>query len=61
MTKHAVKSGIILPWFASPAQIPPGYILCDGTGGSPNLQTKVTKKDNSPRPQLNPVCHIMKT
>lgn len=35
-----VPSGVIVMWSGSIASIPSGWLLCDGTGGTPNLQDK---------------------
>ena len=36
----SLPSGIILMWSGSVANIPSGFSLCDGTGGTPNLVNK---------------------
>lgn len=33
-------SGLILMWSGAIAQIPPGWVLCDGNNGTPNLKAK---------------------
>ncbi|MBA7704317.1 hypothetical protein ES703_113122 [subsurface metagenome] len=35
-----LPTGIIVLWYGSIVSIPDGWILCDGTGGSPDLQDK---------------------
>ncbi|KKN14573.1 hypothetical protein LCGC14_0994790 [marine sediment metagenome] len=39
LTKHIVK-GMIQLWYGSIASIPGGWQLCDGTNGSPDLDTR---------------------
>lgn len=34
------KSGMIILWSGSIGTIPPGFILCNGTGGAPNLMDR---------------------
>lgn len=34
----ALPSGVVLMWSGSVATIPPGYTLCDGTHGTPDLR-----------------------
>ncbi len=35
-----LPAGIILLWFGSIASIPSGYVICDGTNGTPDLRDK---------------------
>lgn len=35
-----METGMIIMWGGSVATIPAGWILCDGTGGSPDLRDK---------------------
>lgn len=37
---HYVPSGGIIMWSGSVASIPSGWLLCDGTNGTPNLQDR---------------------
>ena len=39
-TVYLVPSGVIVMWSGSIASIPSGWLLCDGTGGTPNLRDK---------------------
>ena len=39
-----LPSGCIVMWSGLLANIPAGYILCDGGGGSPNLLTRVVRQ-----------------
>jgi len=36
----ALPKGAILIWYDSIATIPPGYILCDGANGTPDLRDR---------------------
>lgn len=36
----AIPAGIIFLWSGAIVDIPPGYILCDGGGGSPDLRDR---------------------
>lgn len=36
--KGTVPKGAILMWSGNPAQLPPGWVLCDGTQGTPDLR-----------------------
>ena len=38
--KGAVPPGAILMWSGVPTQLPAGWILCDGTNGAPDLQSR---------------------
>lgn len=35
-----MPSGIIIPWFSTDATAPPGWVMCDGNNGTPNLQSR---------------------
>lgn len=35
-----VPSGAILMWSGSPSDIPSGYVICNGSNGTPNLSNK---------------------
>lgn len=35
-----IPSGVILLWHGSIASIPPGWALCDGNNGTPNLRNR---------------------
>ena len=37
VSQNAVQSGMIVMWSGAVASIPIGYLLCDGTSGTPNL------------------------
>jgi len=39
-TGQFIPSGVIMMWKGALASIPAGYSLCDGTGGTPNLEDK---------------------
>ena len=36
----SIPSGIIVMWSGTRATIPPGWVLCDGTNGTPDLQER---------------------
>lgn len=36
----ALKPGTITQWYSSVGSIPPGWALCDGTNGTPDLRDK---------------------
>lgn len=36
----AVQSGFIIEWYGNVGSIPPGWKVCDGTNGTPNLRDK---------------------
>lgn len=36
----ALPTGTIALWFGSVASIPPGFTICDGTGGTPDLRDR---------------------
>ncbi len=37
---HALISGQILLWFGAIVDIPNGFVICDGTNGTPDLRNK---------------------
>ncbi|MBA7639602.1 hypothetical protein ES703_47261 [subsurface metagenome] len=37
--ERVIHSGLILIWHGTIANIPDGYVICDGGGGTPNLLT----------------------
>lgn len=37
-----IPSGIIFLWHGAIVNIPPGYVLCDGNNGTPDLRDKFT-------------------
>lgn len=39
-----VQPGIIVLWYGAPTTIPPGWVNCDGTDGSPDLRTEKPPK-----------------
>lgn len=36
-------SGIILPWYSSDKSVPPGWFLCNGNNGTPDLRDRFVK------------------
>jgi hypothetical protein len=50
-----IPSGTILPWLGSIAQIPQGWLLCDGTNGSPNLNHKYLIGTTDPNELLSTI------
>ena len=43
-----VPSGVIAMWSGSAASIPSGWLLCDGTSGTPNLINRFIKGSSTP-------------
>lgn len=39
-TGSGVPSGGIIPWFGNVADIPDGFVLCNGTNGTPDLRNR---------------------
>lgn len=40
ITDHVFKAGMIMLWSGSIASIPAGWVICDGTSGTPDLRDK---------------------
>jgi microcystin-dependent protein len=53
--KGAVPVGAILMWSGNPANLPAGWVLCDGTNNTPNLQDRFVVGYNAKNPDYNGV------
>jgi len=38
-----VPAGLIVPWYGDGGSVPPGWVLCDGNNGTPNLEGRHPK------------------
>lgn len=42
---HSIVAGVITAWSGAIGNIPPGWFLCDGTNGTPDLRDKFLISD----------------